>query len=138
MSEAIGSIITQSQPRIDQKSGLGSVQVSFGNSEYHFNQVLNLVAPNGTAVSQPSIDSLEMLDADSMERLATLIGERTERNSTFKVMASATRTGNDTPVSSSANMVRSAYKIYSGTTESTDKSIQSGIDLVTSASVDSQ
>jgi hypothetical protein len=133
MSGSIGVVVPSTPPKIGQKVGAGEGQNNLGSSEYHFNQVLDLVAPNGEATAQPSLVDLEMLDAEAMERVATVMGDGSKRGATWKLMAAAARSANRNSINPPTNLGQAAYKIYSGTTKSVDLSQQVGIDVVSSS-----
>ncbi len=132
MSGTVGSTSGQFQPNIGQIVGAGNGQVNLGSSEYHFNQVLDLVAPNGQIEDRFSPADAEMLDAESMERVAMVAGGRGERTNTWKMMAHA-RTNRQYSVTPSSGMGQAAYRIYSGTSNENDIKHQKGFDLVSSS-----
>ena len=133
MSPAIGVINTQVLPKVGQKGEQGGVQIHLGKSSYQFNQVLDLVAPGAGGDSfQPNP---EMLDADSMEQVATLLGERSE-NSTRKMLTANIRKMGGRQ--GAGGMGLQAYKIYSGTANSSDLAMERGAYVVSPSTINIQ
>ncbi|MBF0455010.1 MAG: hypothetical protein HQL72_09395 [Magnetococcales bacterium] len=118
MSGTIGLIAPQLPNTMGNKGGDGGVHIHLGSSEYQFNQVLDLVAPHSGAMSEPMMeDNPELLDTQSLEQVATLMGKRPEGGSRWKQLASASQRGFGNGVAHvmPTNLVRSAYQIYSST-----------------------
>ncbi|MBF0447237.1 MAG: hypothetical protein HQL67_03455 [Magnetococcales bacterium] len=140
MNGNIGATTYTAQPRLNQPEERNGVQIHLGRSGYQFNQVLDLVAPaegSNSSSKFGQLDNKGLLDTDSLEKVATLMGERKEQHVNWKQMAMAKHSLQKIAVNSAVGVARSAYKIYSNSSrELIDPSSVRGVDVISSDLVD--
>jgi hypothetical protein len=136
MSGSISSMIPPVQQPKVQGYNKGGVQIHLGKSEYQFNQVLNLVAPNADGDSLLSGANPDSLNAESTAQVNAMLGEQNKSKAAWKLMAQAAKRNSFNQAELAQNVGRDAYKVYSGTTQTNDASPKAGSVVVSEGVVD--